>query len=675
MNRNSETTKVYIEKYLKDFGKQSTVYNAIVEAVTNAIDSIEAKRKIDNEYAGNIRIVITRKEQLPLNDGVNSEIEKIEIHDDGIGFTNENRDSFNTLYSPQKQNNGGKGLGRMFYIKYFQNVSVESVFLEEKLKSRFFRFGKNYDIVEDERVKELDEVMPTGAKVIMSGYCGASKSFHDSTETFAHRVLEKILNYFVVDDFKCPIIVIQDRESSIVLNDQVGDSCQSKISLVDSGSISIPCDSISEVFGFKVFKIKKVYNQISRIILTANNKAVTDVKLEDYIPEFAEDFEEDVGDGKPQKYVLRYYVYGKYLDENVNNERTGFYFGESPDLEHPLGQRDIESAVASEAKSKMQNEVTTRFQKKKEDFRNYADQNIWYKDYLSEIDFEKVKINPSKDEIEAEFHRVKYKTDLARRNKAENILNTMEIKGENLPQVIGELSKELTATDKSNLAQYMIFRKAALSLFEKALSWNESEIHEKEKLLHDIIFPTRKDSSDVDNEGHNLWLIDESLSFTQYLSSDKKRFTESSDRPDIAAFYYPISYREGDTPSCPITIFEFKRPGRTDFINSSNDEDPVEQIVRYVIQFKDGKLKQPNGFNIEVAPTTPFYGYIVASADNIVKKWLVEEKNMTVTPDGEGWFLDRDKINLRIEFITWEKLLRDAKIRHKTFFDKLGLKV
>ncbi len=82
----------------------------------------------------------------------------------------------------------------------------------------------------------------------------------------------------------------------------------------------------------------------------------------------------------------------------------------------------------------------------------------------------------------------------------------------------------------------MIFRKAALSLFEKALSWNESEIHEKEKLLHDIIFPTRKDSSDVDNEGHNLWLIDESLSFTQYLSSDKKRFTESSDRPDIAAF-------------------------------------------------------------------------------------------------------------------------------------------
>lgn len=45
-----------------------------------------------------------------------------------------------------------------------------------------------------------------------------------------------------------------------------------------------------------------------------------------------------------------------------------------------------------------------------------------------------------------------------------------------------------------------------------------------------------------------------------------------------------------------------------------------------------------------------------------------------MTPDGEGWFLNRDNTNLRIEFITWEKLLKDAKIRHNKFFEKLGLK-
>ena len=323
----------------------------------------------------------------------------------------------------------------------------------------------------------------------------------------------------------------------------------------------------------------------------------------------------------------------------------------------------------------MKSEVTTRFEKKKEAFRQYVNQNVWYKSYLSKIDFDKIKINPSDNEIEAELHRVKYETDLERQDRAENILNTIDIKGDNLAQKIAEITTDLSATDESNLAQYMVFRKAALNLFERALQWNDLEEYEKEKLLHDIIFPTKRDSKNTSETEHNLWIINESLNFTEYLSSDNNNFTKSSDRPDIAAFHYPVSYRDGDSPSNPITIFEFKRPGRKDFINPSSKEDPIEQIARYVIQFRRGQLKQPDGLSINVAETTPFYGYIVASADGDVKNWLLEEKNMTMTPDGEGWFLNRSNINLRIEFVTWEKLLKDAKIRHKTFFEKLGLKI
>lgn len=677
MNSPNETTKVYLEKYLKDFGKQSTVYNAIVEAITNSIDSIEAKRKVEKHHKGEININITRKKQLPLyaEDEINYDIEKIEISDNGIGFTEENRNSFNTLYSPHKQSNGGKGLGRMFYIKYFQDVTVESTFFENTLQTRFFKFGKKYDIVENEQIKESDGKMPTGAKITLSNYCGPTKKFNDSTDTFAHRILEKILNYFVKDNYECPVITLNDGDDRIVLNDQIGDNPQCKISLIDDGTIDMTYDGDkTETFGFKVFKLRKVHTQVSRIMLTANNKVVTDVKLEDYIPEFAEDFEEQVGD-KNQKFILRYYVYGNYLDENVNNERTDFYFADSPNLEYPIGKHDIESRVAQEAKQKMKNEVTTRFEKKKDAFRQYADQNVWYKNYLEKIDFDRVKINPSEKEIEAELHRAKYETDLERQDRAENLLNTIDVKGDNLAQKIAEITTDLSATDKSNLAQYMVFRKAALNLFERALQWNDLEEYEKEKLLHDIIFPTKRDSKNTSENEHNLWIINESLNFTEYLSSDNNNFTKSSDRPDIAAFHYPVSYRDGDTPSNPITIFEFKRPGRKDFINPSSKEDPIEQIARYVIQFRRGQLKQPDGLSINVAETTPFYGYIVASADGDVKNWLLEEKNMTMTPDGEGWFLNRSNINLRIEFITWEKLLKDAKIRHKSFFEKLGLKI
>jgi hypothetical protein len=42
-------------------------------------------------------------------------------------------------------------------------------------------------------------------------------------------------------------------------------------------------------------------------------------------------------------------------------------------------------------------------------------------------------------------------------------------------------------------------------------------------------------------------------------------------------------------------IFEFKKPQRDDFVNPSSQEDPVQQIVRYVNNIRDGKYKTPEG--------------------------------------------------------------------------------
>ena len=50
-----------------------------------------------------------------------------------------------------------------------------------------------------------------------------------------------------------------------------------------------------------------------------------------------------------------------------------------------------------------------------------------------------------------------------------------------------------------------------------------------------------------------------------------------------------------------------------------------------------------------------------------------KEKNLKSMPDNKGWFLIQDNTNLRIEFVTWEKLLNDAVVRHRIFFEKLGL--
>ena len=48
--------------------------------------------------------------------------------DSGIGFTDANFDSFETVDSPYKAPHGGKGLGRFLWLKAFSRVEVESHF-------------------------------------------------------------------------------------------------------------------------------------------------------------------------------------------------------------------------------------------------------------------------------------------------------------------------------------------------------------------------------------------------------------------------------------------------------------------------------------------------------------------------------------------------------------------
>lgn len=122
-----------------------------------------------------------------------------------------------------------------------------------------------------------------------------------------------------------------------------------------------------------------------------------------------------------------------------------------------------------------------------------------------------------------------------------------------------------------------------------------------------------------------------------------------------------------------MTIFEFKKPQRDDFANPSSKEDPIEQIIRYVNNIQDGKFKTPLGRNIQVAPNTPFYGYVVCDLNEKVKRWLMREKDFKVMPDALGWFNWYGNINLYIEVLSWDKVLKDAGMRNRIFFHKLGV--
>jgi len=64
---------------------------------------------------------------------------------------------------------------------------------------------------------------------------------------------------------------------------------------------------------------------------------------------------------------------------------------------------------------------------------------------------------------------------------------------------------------------------------------------------------------------------------------------------------------------------------------------------------------------------------VVCDLTKKLKTWLEREKDFTEMPDGLGYFRWYGNIKLYIEVLSWDKILRDASMRNKVFFHKLGI--
>ena len=113
----------------------------VFEAVSNSIHAIE-DAGIPMEQ-GKITLEIIREDQLPIDTGqANAPITKFRITDNGVGFTGDNFQSFLTLDSQYKATRGGRGVGRLLWLKAFERATIESTFRDDEgnLSCRHFSF-------------------------------------------------------------------------------------------------------------------------------------------------------------------------------------------------------------------------------------------------------------------------------------------------------------------------------------------------------------------------------------------------------------------------------------------------------------------------------------------------------------------------------------------------------
>jgi hypothetical protein len=666
-------SNVNVKRLVENIRSGTNIYTPLIETVVNSIQAIEAR----SPDAGCVDILVHRSEQNELDGGL-PKIESFTVRDNGIGFNEKNRESFDTLYTDHKIAQGGKGFGRFTCLKYFDDLLVESVFESSSaLKKRSFRMGHKTDIIVDEKLVDLEDGR-IGSEVLMRKAKG--RGFPDKQlKTIARTLVERLLPYFIDEEYRCPAIRIAEADGTgkIVLNNFVSNQLAAMIREIklETHEFMLRSDEDAQSFSVRVFKIFSPRNQRSKISLVADRREVTDTAIHNYVPEFVDEFyEEHIDEGSEQdrNYIVKAYVFGDYLDRNVSQERGGFDFPRDDDLLHPISQTEIERRAAQIAREALGDTIKARQEKKQKQVQDYVEDSApWHRTISEDIDLSLMPYNPTPEQIEEVFQKEKFKQEVSIRQRVHQMISEEDVDGlhDGLPQILDQISK----TSRNDLIHYIALRRHVLSLFSRSFELSEDQKYPSEGTVHDIIFPRKGDTAGTSFEDHNLWIIDERLNFTNFVSSDKPLDGGSSERPDLIAFDQPVLFRGDNEASNPITVFEFKKPGRDDFANPSSKEDPVQQIVRYVNSVREGKFKTPKGRPIQITNNTPVYGYVMCEVTEKVKKWLEKEKQFTAMPDGMGWFQWFGNINLYMEVLSWDKVLRDAEMRNSIFFHKLGI--
>lgn len=667
-------SRVNIQGLIDNYKGRTTVYTPLVEAVVNSIQAIEESGRKDGE----VKITVKRAPQLEMkleSEGL-PEIDAVEIEDNGVGFTEKNRESFDTVYSALKRDLGGKGFGRFTFHKYFKNISVISDYIENDVhRRRSFIFGKETAIIEDEKKEDLKGLEETKTTLSLSSL--KDQKFDKELDTIARKLVEHLLIYFIREDYKCPKIILREegKDADILLNDYVSGK-DSQIRPVGSKSFELTKkllkEDVTDKFEVKVFKIYYTRKQ-SSISLAADNREVTEAALHKYIPEFVDEFFEDYenaqGTKSQRNYTIKTYVIGKYLDEHVLPERGAFEFEKNEDLYSWFSQEEIEAKAAEITKSLFESEVQTRQEKKLRKVKDYVNTKApWHKPYLAELNIKDFPYNLGEEGMELELQKVKFRRDQEARETTRQAVSNDK---SNLSEAIEKLMGAISASSQSDLVHYVCNRKLMLELFYELLKRNHEGDAAYEKDLHNLIFPMGRDSTDTKEEDHNLWIMDERLVFSEFIASDKKIGKKAKGEPDLVVFNQRKSFRTGDNePSNPLIIVEFKRPKREDY---AAEDDPIKQMGDYLIDIRDGKYETPGGVEkVKVGDSTPVYGYLIADITPKVEYFAEKIHQLKKTPDGEGYF-GLTGFGMVVTVMSYKKLLNDARMRNTAFFKILGI--
>ena len=173
------------------------------ETVVNAIHAIE-EAGIDMSE-GRIEVEVIRDAQSDIDLSKESRrgpdatpnIVGFRVSDNGVGFDEDNFESFKTLDSEHKIDKGCKGVGRLLWLKAFGGAMIVSRFRGSGMQERSFSFTAAQG-VSSEKVRALGKEEPHKTTVTLYGFQARYRNATFRTvDTIARSLFEHCLWYFV----------------------------------------------------------------------------------------------------------------------------------------------------------------------------------------------------------------------------------------------------------------------------------------------------------------------------------------------------------------------------------------------------------------------------------------------------------------------------------------------
>lgn len=551
----------------------------------------------------------------------------ITLSDNGVGFDDIRFEKFSKLFDVEDQSH--KGLGRLVYLCYFDEVQVKSVF--DNSKQRVFIFNETFN----KTSYTITDIEPTKNHSIlkMSGFTGEKLGKNDYINPLY--IKKALLETFYMKLYKAKL-----NGKRITVN----------IQSIIGGSTIKEAINTDELPNFKKKILEKQINLIDKIELYYNVREVapkdSNVITALAIDERSHKIDIIAGENLPSGYEMIFLLMSEsfHININVDGARINLSISD-PDLN--TIKQIFRNAIA---------EIV------KEQFPQIEQNNKNKEKYLNDTYphlsgyFENNDIGYSSQSDVLKKAQEKFFRD------QKEILGAKELNDEQF-----EKSLDLSARA---LAEYILFRQNVIKRMQTLNAKN------KEADIHNLIAPKFSEFKDeniiTDLYNNNVWIFDDKfMSYYMVLSEAEMSKVinvitqgevkdNDDDRPDITLFFSENPQIEN--AKVDVVVVELKRLGISAEQNS---------IVEFQLDTRTQRLAEHYGNRVQ---RMWFYG--IVDFDDRYRKHLINNGFKPLFSNGEMYFrsksvyLDLDMKQSVIQnayILDYKAMVEDADSRNSTF--------